>query len=76
MCLPKLTKPSVSPFSKQNTANVGLELTFGHEITSPQLNIKNKQKVLSVELIVSLHLWFGFFFLLQWKNCVTLAHPE
>lgn len=68
----------VSPFSMWNTANVGLELTFGHKITLPRWNIKNKQKVLSVEWMVLLHLW-GFYFLLQWKSwklSVTLAHPE
>lgn len=62
---PKMSKPFVSPSGKQNTANAGLELTFDHEITSPQLNIKTKQNVLGVELIVSLHLRGFFFFLLQ-----------
>lgn len=42
-------KTFVSPFSKRNTANVRFELTFGHKITLPQLNIKTKQNVLSVE---------------------------
>lgn len=70
---PKMSKPFVSPFCKQNTVNVGLELTFGHEITSPQLNIKTKQNVLGVELIVSLHLR-GFFFYFSEKTENPVSH--